>query len=68
MTSGPPRGTLPGVAHLHDAKVPREHELLVRASRLYYELGETQEQVAERLGVTRAHVSKLLKRARAATR
>ena len=46
--------------------MPREHELLVRASRLYYELGETQEQVAERLGVTRAHVSKLLKRARAA--
>jgi len=38
----------------------------VRASRLYYELGETQEQVAERLGVTRAHVSKLLKRARTA--
>ena len=43
-----------------------DHALLVRASRLYYELGETQEQVAERLGVTRAHVSKLLKRARAA--
>ncbi|HLX35471.1 MAG TPA: sugar-binding domain-containing protein [Candidatus Limnocylindrales bacterium] len=43
-----------------------DHALLVRASRLYYELGETQEQVAERLGVTRAHVSKLLKQARAA--
>ena len=42
-----------------------DHALLVRASRLYYELGETQEQIAERLGVTRAHVSKLLKRARA---
>jgi len=55
------------VAHLNDANVPaRDHALLVRASRLYYELGETQEQVAERLGVTRAHVSKLLKRARAA--
>jgi deoxyribonucleoside regulator len=53
------------VAHLRDTKVHAEHELLVRASRLYYELGETQEQVAERLGVTRAHVSKLLKRARA---
>lgn len=56
------------MAHLNDANVPRatEHALLVRASRLYYELGETQEQIAERLGVTRAHVSKLLKRARAA--
>ncbi|HEX8025900.1 MAG TPA: sugar-binding domain-containing protein [Candidatus Limnocylindrales bacterium] len=54
------------MAHLNDANVPRDHEVLVRASRLYYELGETQEQVAERLGVTRAHVSKLLKRARAA--
>lgn len=42
-----------------------DHALLVRASRLYYELGETQEQVADRLGVTRAHVSKLLKEARA---
>jgi deoxyribonucleoside regulator len=62
------------VAHLNDANVPAggrpgtlsaDHALLVRAARLYYELGETQEQVAERLGVTRAHVSKLLKRARA---
>jgi DNA-binding transcriptional regulator LsrR (DeoR family) len=54
------------VAHLDDAKVPgrSDQALLVRASRLYYELGETQEQVAARLGVTRAHVSKLLKRAR----
>jgi DNA-binding transcriptional regulator LsrR (DeoR family) len=42
-----------------------DHALLVQASRLYYELGETQERVAERLGVTRAHVSKLLKQARA---
>ena len=42
-----------------------DQTLLVRASRLYYELGETQEQIAARLGVTRAHVSKLLKRARA---
>jgi len=38
---------------------------LVRVSRLYYELGETQDAIAGRLGVTRAHVSKLLKRARA---
>jgi DNA-binding transcriptional regulator LsrR (DeoR family) len=38
---------------------------LVRASRLYYELGETQNAIAERLGVTRPQVSRLLKRARA---
>ena len=38
---------------------------LVEASRLYYELGETQSRVAELLGVTRPQVSRLLKRARA---
>ncbi len=38
---------------------------LVRASRLYYELGETQEAIAGVLGVTRPQVSKLLKQARA---
>jgi deoxyribonucleoside regulator len=38
---------------------------LVQASRLYYELGETQSRVAEILGVTRPQVSRLLKRARA---
>lgn len=38
---------------------------LVRASRLYYELGETQNQIAELLGITRPQVSRLLKRARA---
>lgn len=38
---------------------------LIRASRLYYELGETQSRVAEILGVTRPQVSRLLKRARA---
>jgi DNA-binding transcriptional regulator LsrR (DeoR family) len=42
-----------------------DHDLLVRASRLYYELGETQNAIAERLGVTRPQVSRLLKRARA---
>ena len=42
-----------------------DRELLVHASRLYYELGETQSAVAERLGVTRPQVSRLLKRARA---
>jgi DNA-binding transcriptional regulator LsrR (DeoR family) len=40
-------------------------EQLVRASRLYYELGETQNAIAELLGVTRPQVSRLLKRARA---
>src|SRR5690242_15217750 len=38
---------------------------LVRASRLYYELGETQGAIATQLGVTRPQVSRLLKRARA---
>ena len=42
-----------------------DFEQLVRASRLYYELGETQNQIAELLGVTRPQVSRLLKRARA---
>lgn len=40
-------------------------EQLVRASRLYYELGETQNAIAGLLGVTRPQVSRLLKRARA---
>ncbi|MBF8290095.1 MAG: hypothetical protein HW391_1063, partial [Chloroflexi bacterium] len=38
---------------------------LVRVSRLYYELGDTQDAIARSLGVTRPHVSKLLKLARA---
>src|SRR5512141_1503433 len=42
-----------------------DFEQLVRASRLYYELGETQNQIATLLGVTRPQVSRLLKRARA---
>ncbi len=42
-----------------------DFEQLVRASRLYYELGETQNTIAEQLGVTRPRVSRLLKRARA---
>ena len=41
-----------------------EIETLVRASRLYYELGETQSRVAEILGVNRPQVSRILKRAR----
>jgi DNA-binding transcriptional regulator LsrR (DeoR family) len=42
-----------------------DRALLVRASRLYYELGETQHAIAELLGITRPQVSRLLKRARA---
>jgi DNA-binding transcriptional regulator LsrR (DeoR family) len=38
---------------------------LVRVSRLYYELGETQEAIAGMVGVTRPQVSRLLKEARA---
>ncbi len=41
-----------------------DFEQLVRASRLYYELGETQHAIALLLGVTRPQVSRLLKRAR----
>lgn len=40
-------------------------ETLVRVSRLYYELGETQSRIADLLGVTRPQVSRLLKQARA---
>ena len=38
---------------------------LVRVSRLYYELGETQEAIGALVGVTRPQVSRLLKEARA---
>src|SRR4029078_11246442 len=38
---------------------------LVRVSRLYYELGETQERIAALVGVTRPQISRLLKEARA---
>jgi DNA-binding transcriptional regulator LsrR (DeoR family) len=53
---GPPANRLDPVS---------DFEQLVQASRLYYELGETQHAIAERLGVTRPQVSRLLKRARA---
>jgi DNA-binding transcriptional regulator LsrR (DeoR family) len=43
----------------------RDIQQLIEASRLYYELGETQSRVADVLGVTRPQVSRLLKRARA---
>ena len=49
----------------HRALETGDFEKLVRASRLYYELGETQHAIAELLGVTRPQVSRLLKRARA---
>jgi DNA-binding transcriptional regulator LsrR (DeoR family) len=39
-------------------------DTLVRVSRLYYELGETQGRIAALVGVTRPQVSKLLKQAR----
>ena len=42
-----------------------DFEQLVQASRLYYELGETQEEIAALVGVTRSQVSRLLKEARA---
>ena len=51
--------------HGPDADAMSDLEQLVRASRLYYELGETQSAIAEQLGVTRPQVSRLLKRARA---
>ncbi len=42
-----------------------DFDLLVRVSRFYYELGETQERIAGVVGVTRPQVSRLLKQARA---
>jgi DNA-binding transcriptional regulator LsrR (DeoR family) len=42
-----------------------DQAMLVRVSRLYYEVGETQERIAATVGVTRPQVSKLLKEARA---
>jgi len=63
--AGPGRRThrrQPVAERLPDADLAR----LIRVSRLYYEMGETQDEIAGRLGITRAHVSKLLKQARAA--
>ena len=39
--------------------VNSDRDLLVQVSRLYYELGETQNAVADRLGLTRPQVSRL---------
>jgi DNA-binding transcriptional regulator LsrR (DeoR family) len=41
-----------------------DNDTLVRISRLYYELGETQERIAALVGLTRPQVSRLLKQAR----
>src|SRR6185369_7755937 len=68
------RRSWPGATHICIVQMcslnPTEHGLsdvqqLIDASRLYYELGETQSRVAELLGVTRPQVSRILKRARA---
>src|SRR5690349_6686638 len=65
------RGRATTLAHLYRTDVqelPRrvsDIQQLIQASRLYYELGETQSRVGEILGVTRPQVSRLLKRARA---
>jgi DNA-binding transcriptional regulator LsrR (DeoR family) len=53
------------LAPVRDGRAMTELAVLVRASRLYYELGETQEAIAARMGVTRPQVSRLLKEARA---
>jgi DNA-binding transcriptional regulator LsrR (DeoR family) len=45
-----------------------DFEQLVSASRLYYELGETQNAIAEQLGVTRPQISRLLSPAAEALR
>ena len=54
-----------GAAARGDAKDMTALETLVRVSRLYYEVGETQEAIATLVGVTRPQVSRLLKEARA---
>jgi len=64
----PPDGctSVPNIcATASNAAVTNDRDLLVQVSRLYYELGETQNEVADRLGLTRPQVSRLLKRARA---
>jgi len=43
---------------------PREQQLLVRAARLYYEEGRSQNQIADTLGVSRSSVSRMLTAAR----
>ncbi|QFU91769.1 sugar-binding transcriptional regulator [Amycolatopsis sp. YIM 10] len=42
----------------------REQQLLVKAARLYYEQGQSQNQVADTLGVSRSSVSRMLAAAR----
>ncbi len=45
-------------------KLPEDSELLVTAATMYYEHDASQQQIAERLGVSRPTVSRLLSRAR----
>ena len=60
-----PRPVLPEQRPDLTASSPVDRGRLVRVSRRYYELGETQEEIARDLGITRPQVSKLLKQARA---
>ncbi|QCR52340.1 transcriptional regulator [Brachybacterium sp. SGAir0954] len=43
---------------------PRDTAVVVRAARLYYELGRSQTEVAEELGLSRSNVSRILTQAR----
>jgi deoxyribonucleoside regulator len=73
LTSARARAIISGNAHLFRTIVREragrsplsDEATLVRVSRLYYELGETQEAIAALIGVTRPQVSRLLKEARA---
>lgn len=44
----------------------QEHELLVRIARMYYEHGLNQQEIAERVGLSRSRISRLLTEAREA--
>jgi DNA-binding transcriptional regulator LsrR (DeoR family) len=59
-----PRRARAGSAHDPLGASPADRGRLVRVSRRYYELGETQEEIARDMGITRPQVSKLLKQAR----
>jgi deoxyribonucleoside regulator len=58
-------GTRPPTEPSTPGAIVSDIATLVRVSRLYYELGETQEAIAGLVGVTRPQVSRLLKEARA---
>ena len=40
--------------------LPRDRSLLVKAARMYYELGQSQDQIALEMGVSRSNVSRML--------